>query len=524
MKKKGFGYLIITLLLIACTGATNKANDKRINSTDDFVITLDTFHVNIKGNLTHALKYRDKYYVLFEEVTVNNYGGYNKRWLVIFSKGDIEKKVDLPKELEVNYLDFFVHNDSIILKPYMDESIYCFDSHDYIWKKISKAEDLIFEDEKYWVYSRDFGEWGGKTWFKDKVTGLEYEIEATKPLVNKIGPSYYFTNGIQILKIEDPLLLNKCTGDITYENIEASKKCYSWYGNATGFQVIYKDTTYNQFDFSYHPGIVSSFVWKNKLLHIYETEKATYIAKIENNAIKPIQKVAKELRFFGASDSYRCKNLNGTNELLKFEIKEKQLCGLFDIVDNKIEIHYITNNAELYPKLFASSKANDIFDQRLNLILTNLPNLQLKRVEQEEKHWNSYENTPNHSVGIGDSWNPKKYSIDIFKSFLIKEDSLISYTTEYFATKKNRLVRAVIFEWHDDTDLFKSQLHERARKAFKTKLSFLERCITQKAGNHIKFINEEGYTEKTWKTHNGLTIELEKMKDINEISLIIYQH
>jgi len=514
--------LIIPFLFLACTSAITKSNVNVIHPVDEFSVKQDTFNIDIKGKMTHAIKYRKKYYVLFKEIVVNYYGGNDKRWLCIFSKGEVEKKVDLPKGLEVTYLDFFVSNDSIFLKPYMNDSIYYLDTQNYTWKKINKADDLIFEDKKYWVYSLNFGEWGGKTWFKDKVTGLEYELESTTPLVNKVDTNYYLTNTFRILKIENPLLLNKCDDEVTYENIVASKKYYEWYGNPVGYQIVYRDITFNSYDSSYKPSIVSSFVLWKELWHLYETDTATFIAKIENNSVKPIQKIAKNLRFFNWSDSYRCRNLNGNNELLKFETKDEKSTGIVDIVDDRILIHYFANRAEIYPKSFGNSKANNIFVQHLNFILSGLQTLQLNKVEQEEKKRESYENTPDHFVGIGDSWNPKKYTIDVYKSFLIQEDSLISYTTEYFATKEYNLVRAVIFEWNE-TSRLKSQFKVTGKETFTKKLSFLEDCITQKAGKPIKDKKDKIDTEKIWKTSDGLMIELKNMNSFNNIRLVIFQ-
>ena len=515
--------IIPILFLLSCTSFAKKSTIIKTNIGDGFYVIQDTITCDIKGKMTHALKFHDKYYVLFEEIAKSNYGGYEKRWLYIFSQGEVEKKVDLPKKLEVTYLDFFVHNDSIILKPYMDEIIYTFNSQDFSWKEIKKADDLIFEDEKYCVYSLDFGEWGGKTWFKDKHTGIEYELEATTPLVNKIDTTYYLTNSFKILKIKSPLLLNKCQSEITYENIEKNGKYTYWYGKPIGYQEIYRDTTFNYFDTSYKPSIVSSFVLKNKLLHLYETDTATYIAEIENNSVKPIHKIAENLRFYNRRHSYRCRNQNGNNELLKFETKNKELTGIVDIVDSNIYIHYIVNKAELYPKSVGMTHANKLFIERLNLILSDFNNLKLLRVEQEEKKWKSYDNTPNHFVGVGDCWNPKKYPLDTFISFLTQEDSLTTYTTEYYGTKKNDLVRTVLFEW-SDTDIVKSLFDESAKEAFKTKLTFLEDRIIQKVGKSIKEKNEKNYIEKIWKTKDGLTLELESMKNCNRIRLVIFQN
>ena len=63
--------------------------------------------------MTHALKFQDKYYVLFEQ-RVLKYGGHGKRWLCILSNGQADKVIDCPKEIIATYLDFYVKNDSII--------------------------------------------------------------------------------------------------------------------------------------------------------------------------------------------------------------------------------------------------------------------------------------------------------------------------------------------------------------------------------------------------------------------------
>ncbi|MDD4712980.1 MAG: hypothetical protein PHP34_06580 [Bacteroidales bacterium] len=514
--------LIIPLLFLICT-CTSGFKNQKIKLDNGITLYQDTISIDVKGKMTHALKYQNKYYVLFEEFVKHNYGGYDKRWLYIFSDGKVEQKVDLPKLMDVAYLDFFVRNDTIILKPYMDDASYFLDTQSYKWKNLDKSDDLIYEDKKYLVYSRDFGEWGGKTWFKDKKTGFEYEIEARTPLVTSVDTNYYLTNSYQIFKIANPLLLNKCNDDVSYEKIETSGKCYVWYGDPIGFEIYFRDTTYCPFEFKYKPSIVSSIVMNNEFLQVYETDSATYLAKIINDSILPVQKIAESLRFFNMYNSFRCRNSSCSNELLKFETEDKQFSGLLDIVDKKIHLLYFSNKTELYPKSFGPAKAKDIFVQHFNLVLSNLNSLKLKDIEEKEKKWRSYENTPNHVIGIGESWNPKKFTIDAFKSFLIQEDSVISFTTEYFATKKSDLVRTVLFEWFE-TDDFKLLLDETIEDAFKSKSLYLEDFITQKVGKSIRVNHMKNVTEKIWKTTDGLTIELESMKEYNNIRLVIFQN
>jgi len=342
-------FAIFSLLFFSCTNEANKTSINITNFDTGFSLYQDTVFVDIEGEMTHALKYQDKFYVLFEQSFLEH-GNYS-RLLYIFSSGKIEKIIDLPQKIGVGYLDFFVKNDSIIIKPYMETKYYYFDTLDLIFKEIEKIDDLIFEDEKFYVYSLDFGEWGGMTWFKEKKTDIEYYIEIATPLVNKIDSAYYLTTYYEVIKINNPLQLNKCDNDLFYENFERKGKEFYLYNESADYSVIYNDTTYPyftpNFPFKYKPRIVSSFAWQNELFHIYETDSITYIAKIENNSIKPIEIIDKELFFYNYHASYRCRNIKGNNELLKFRTKDEHLFGLMEMVDNTIFIHYIVNQADI---------------------------------------------------------------------------------------------------------------------------------------------------------------------------------
>ena len=506
--------MIIPFSFFACTNQKNE-NENCVTYDSGFSICQDTIFVNIKGDMTHALKYHDKFYVLFEQ-RVLKYGGHGRRWLYIFSNGKIERIVDIPKKMDAVYWDFFVKNDSIIIKQYMGEPHFFFNTQNYTWEGIDKVDDLIFEDEKFHVYSLNFGEWGGKTWFKDKKTGVEYLIEATTPLINRIDTIYYLTKSFSVLKIENPLQLNICNDDVTYENIKTERKYYSWYGQPIGFDVVYKDTIFNYLDYSYKSHIVSSFAWQDELLHIYENDTTTYIAKIENNEIKNIQEIGKELSFYNWYYSYRCRNLNGKSELLKFNTKDEQSFGLMDIVDNKIRLYYFVNSAELEPKSVGTEKANSIFVNRLNHIMANLGRLRLTEIDSLEQKWETFDVTPTHKIGISESSypNPNKYELDTCKSYLLQEDSLISNAIRYYSTKATDLVRVISIDW-EKTDIRNRDFEKLTKETFQIKHAFLENYLIQEFGES---------TEKIWKTANGFTIRLENStSDYNFIRMTIYK-
>jgi hypothetical protein len=526
VENKNILLLIISILFLACTNAESKNSTFILNFESGFSLSKDTISVSIKGEMTHALKYHDKFYVLFKQ-RVLKYGGDGKRWLYIFSNGQVEKIIDCPKEMETAYIDFYAKNDSLILKPYMDKQSYYLDLANYRWTKIEKTDDLIFEDENFQIYSLDFGEWGGKTWFKEKKTGQEYVLEATTPLVNKIDSSYYLTNSFKVLKIENPRLLNECSDDITYENIESTGKSYSWYGEPIGFDVAYQDTTIDYFDFNYKSHIVSSFVLGNELLHIYETDTATYIARHKSNhTIEPIQKIVDNISFYNWHYSYRCSNLNGNNELLKFHTQDEQVFGLMEIIDNKIQIHYFLNEAVLEPQLIGTVRADSIFVNRLNAILFDFSKLELSKIDSDEQIWGSFDITPNHKIGIDDSWNTNNYDIDINKSYLVIEDSIISNSIMYYATKKTDLVRAVTIDWEKTpTSSTEFENEKSASEVFLTRFNDLVLILTNEIGKPNTVNKKKNNPSFAWTIQNSIIIEIElyQQENYNSIRMVIYE-
>ena len=533
MKGLKVKFLILPFLFLACTNQKT-INENCVTCESGFFICQDTIFVDIKGEMTHALKYQDKLYIIFDEYFFK-YSNYNnkKKWLYVFSNGEIERIVDIPKKMDAFYWDFFVKNDSVIIKQYMDKLHFYFDKQNFIWKEIDNADDLIFEDEKFCVYSLDFGEWGGKTWFKNKNTGIEYLIESKTPLINKIDTTYYLTDLYRILKIENPEKLNICIDDVTYENIEKTKKYYSWYGEPIGFDMIYSDLdTICIEDYTFimpqEINIETSFVWQNELLHIYKTDTATYITKIENNSIKPIQKIEEELSFYNKHYVYRCRNLNSSNELLRFKTKNENTFGLIEIIENKIHIHYFSNRAELKPKPHGTERADSIFINRINLIHSELSNLKLNDTYLQEKKWDTFCSTSDYFI-LGTSFYPNQngYDLDIHKLYFIEEDSLISNTITYYATQADDLIRVVHFEW-EETNILRRDLDKLSRDAFISKINFLETFFNQKFGHPVYVLKEKNKRpQKIWKTPNGLTIKLidaiQYEMTYNNIRLSIYK-
>lgn len=291
--------------------------------------------------LTHAVHYRNEFYCFFKEVLKNNDRREINFCFAFSNDGKNLRKIEIPKDFVSSiYHDFFVKNDTLYLKSYMEGESYFFNIEKYKWVKTKTIDDLIFEDEMYSVFALDFGEWGGKTWFKDKKTSVEYEIELSSPIINKIDSTYYISGRNFVYKIDKPKLLNECDEEVTYKNIEKNGKYTTWYGKSIGYERIYKDTTeQNIFDNQFIPHIVSSFVWQNELLHIYVTKTETFVARIDKNAIIPIQTIGTKQRFFNWVNSYRCKIQKDGSQLLKFRSQNK--FGLITLNGENIDTYYL---------------------------------------------------------------------------------------------------------------------------------------------------------------------------------------
>ncbi len=341
--------LIIVASLFSCRGNSNE-NQTRVYSTQDgeFIISIDTLNINLKPyvnpdkvSLTHAVKFRETYYCYFTDKKES----YSKYFFAISNKGVVEKEIKLPRDLtDCYYLDLFVLHDTVFSKPYMNDKSYYLNLRNLTWVETPEPDDVIYEDERFYITCLDFGEWGSTTWFKDKSSGKEYELASSAENIIRIDSSYYVSGGVRVLKIENPLNLKPCDENYYYQIFK--KKEYSEGTNSLiGAEAIYNDTTFSQWDFKESKQyIITSFKVENKLFLLSNDSLKTFIAKLENKRIIPIQTIGKKHSTFDWNYSYRCKIQNDGFQLLKFDTKWNNTYGFIEIEKNKISIRYLKLN------------------------------------------------------------------------------------------------------------------------------------------------------------------------------------
>lgn len=338
-------FLIIVSLLLSCGNFSNSQAQSFSTQDGEFIVNIDTLNIDLspyvspdKVSLTHAVKFRETYYCYFTDKKES----YSKYFFAISNKGVIEKEIKLPRDLtNCCYLDLFVLHDTIFSKPYMNDKSYYLNLKTLSWVETLEPDDVIYEDERYYVTCLDFGEWGSTTWFKDKSSGIEYELASSADIINRIDSSYYVSGGIRVLKIDNPLKMKQCNEDYYYNVIK--KKEYSEGTNSLlGTEAIFDDTTFSQWDFKEPKlSIVTSFKVDKRLFYLCNDSVKTFIAKLENKKMIPILSLKKKYSTFDWSYSYRCKIQNDGFQLLKFGNKTGSAAGFIEIKENKINIRYL---------------------------------------------------------------------------------------------------------------------------------------------------------------------------------------
>ena len=104
--------LLFSILILTCNSANSQKKKNEIILKNGFTVVQDTISIDINGEMTHALKFKEKYYVLYKQ-QILKFGGYGKRYLCVLNNGKVERVVDCPMELQTVYLDFYVKNAKI---------------------------------------------------------------------------------------------------------------------------------------------------------------------------------------------------------------------------------------------------------------------------------------------------------------------------------------------------------------------------------------------------------------------------
>jgi len=318
----------ILIILISSCGNKREGNSDLIISKPihDFKITKETFNIPIDGYLSKVAFFKEKYYCMFEVVEENTSDSF-KKMVLLNKRGDFIEDFSVPYGIEgMNYYDFKIENDSLYIKEeQFDEENYLLDKNLNIFRKVPNKQFKLYNDKDYDVYSSCNGEFGGTIFFQDKATKLKYEGSATCPIIiNKIEDEYYVTNYLEhlgeianVIKISNPKNLEKSDWNFK-SNVDSI--------NNKGIKVILDNTNFH---------ISTSFVYNQKLFHIYSESNKTYIGRIENNKMEMIYEF--DFKFYSQLNQLTDDGI----QILRFMTPNNNEKGILIINKNNLKFKFL---------------------------------------------------------------------------------------------------------------------------------------------------------------------------------------
>src|SRR5690606_4738550 len=146
------------------------------SNAQDFEIKKDTIRTKYVGEMRNFLKHKNNFY-FFTETENNAYADIETLHFYKMDTVGNSEKIFVLKDLRNVYRDLFIKNDSIFAVEYWNKNTFFLDHNKDEFIKTKQAEDVIFENESYVIYSADFGEFGGYTWFKEKENQKEFGVQ-----------------------------------------------------------------------------------------------------------------------------------------------------------------------------------------------------------------------------------------------------------------------------------------------------------------------------------------------------------
>ncbi len=490
---KHYIHIFIVLLLIVLVSCNDSDNIQKIN----IQIQHDTLTIDVKGSLGQIIKYQNYYYCFFDRSNPYSSKPF-KDFYILSSGGEIIQKIDVPEKLNSLYYDMHVRNDSIITKEYYDHYTFYLDLKKSEWIEINEVDDLIFEDENYYVTHLGFGEFGNAVWFKDKNTKKEYEFSSTTPSISKINSDYFLSNGREVFKI-NPQKMMPSDSSHRYKIVESTKHVRYGSQYINGGEYLFKDTI-NPYESDFY--ISNTFTLKDTLFHLCVDNNKTFIAVIDSGKMIPYKTIDNDISTYRYHYAYRGNQFNRKSQLLKFNSKDRLREGIIEIDKNIIRVTDIINTNSI--NILGVSKSDKNFRFLTSYNLINFEKLSLSQLDSILPEYGGYDMTPNHEMVFGG--NP------CLRAFKFVEDSTITLLIDYYFSKDKDSVKIITYEWREtwenDYKIYAPKDEKFKINRFQKRLDSIENYLKSDFGKPIRIEKEKNYTSMEWDMVDGKNMRL----------------
>lgn len=484
-------------------------------------VNIKNVEINIPGSPGPWLQYNDSFYCYFKTDNDKFSSGSNHQFYILDKDGKIKSQIDVPKKLQTFYYDLYIKNDTIFTTEYYDHNTFYLDQTNNTWIETEKGIDLYYDDKDYSVYSLDFGEWGGVTWFKDKQTEKQFEIGATTPIINKLGESYYLTAGKSVLKINNPKKLDKSEEPYVYQKAVLDERFhregnYSTNGAETIFE--YENDDYFNPTFS----LATSFIANEKLYHLYKDSISTKIGTIENKKLVPFYEFKSVIRPFQWNYDTRNPIQNNNFQSVQFQTDKDSVYGIIEINKNDFKVTQFNN---IYKeRVFGEKKMNEWIKNIFDNYYSNFSTLTLNQIDKVEQEINATDITQKHKIS---TYRLDGRNVETPRIYRKIESDELRLLTIYYYSKNEKKIELINFEWGENrnknqniADVVASMSNkEKEETLYKQKFDWISDYLKGKFGEPNDYKTDKNGTEQKWKKDNKIIV-LEYSK--RDVELTIY--
>jgi hypothetical protein len=449
-----------------------------------FESKIDTVKTKYIGEIRNVLKYKNNLY-FYTETENNMYSDVETSHFYQLDSNCDQTKIIVPKELNTFYRDLYTKNDSIFSVEYWNKDTFYLDVQKNKFYKSKQAEDIIYEDKNYIIYSSDFGEFGGFTWFKSKHSNKEFGLEMYFENVSVLDNKYILSNSTLIIEVSNPEKLRLSTLQYKDFNVDKEKnrelrrKIINIKFKNINYKVLYTAKDYFKPEILLH----SSFILNKKLFYLYKQEGIEKIGEFINGKFDKRFEFDNDIRIIQYSFDYR----NRYNDKLiseQFETSNPYLNGIIDIKGNKIQINYIKNLNEI--PILSTHESLEWFKKCFSFYSENIKLLNYQDVANIEKEINSF------PILLGKGLN----------TYRTKEENNLVLTKEYYFSNKNDKLKHLTFFW-DYRNNSDSTLNDVSKSKTNVKADLLFKFLTDKFGNPSKHeIFEDNKYSYDWNLSN----------------------
>ncbi len=514
----------LTTLFVGLSLASCQVDAAHQQGPDGLHVAHDTITINLPGRLGPVIRDGQKYYCFVE--TDNPYSGQSFKDLYILSSlGEVEQKIEVPEEMNTFYYDLHVRNDSVLTKLYMDGGTFYLDQHELRWVRMKDVDDVVFENARFHVNYLDFGEWGGTLWFKDKRTGLEYELASSTPTVNIINDTFYVSTSASVLRIADPTKLLQCVPAHAYAQVVASDH-HMGSVSRQGADVLYMDSTF----YLEEPAvrIATSFTSNDTLYLLCAAGNRTYIGSLRNGQIEEHRSVSEDMAVYRGYFQYRHPGPSNGPRFFNFESKGTLDEGLVEVGAGSIRVHHIQNTHSL--RILGTETAERSFMALFDHQLERQGILSLDELDPLAKAMGGSDVSPKHKVSIGTDLYPNTngYTLETPRVYKAIEDSTITLLMDHYYTRSDGSIKVSMYKWVRTREpaygIAASSDPGLTKRRFEDRLNGLKEFLTERVGTPLYSSRKGKMSHFEWSPDSGVRVFLSDpvLENYQEIRLWVY--